>query len=385
MNKLSVIIVSGGKSTRMEGVDKQTTLIGGLPVIIRSIIPFDLMEEVLEIVLCVNESNKDKIEELVNSYPFVHKITVVIGGETRQNSVLNGVRALENHPDFIAIHDGARPFVEKCDIERTLKNAEIYGGSALFVPVKDTVKEVENGYINKTLDRNKLYNAQTPQIFRACLYKKALRKATDNNQDFTDDCALFENIGEKVFVTVGNYDNIKITTKSDLKLGKSIVGDEVKMRIGHGYDVHKLVENRKLILGGVEIPYEKGLLGHSDADVLVHSVMDGILGALSLGDIGKLFPDNDENYKDANSINLLMKVREVMSAKGYEISNLDCTVVAQNPKLAPFIISMRENIAKALLTDIENVSVKATTEEKLGFTGDGSGISSTCVCLLKNI
>lgn len=157
------------------------------------------------------------------------------------------------------------------------------------------------------------------------------------------------------------------------------------MRIGHGYDVHKLVENRKLILGGVEIPYEKGLLGHSDADVLVHAVMDSILGALALGDIGRHFPDNDENYKDANSIELLKKVCGIMSEKGYKLGNIDTTIICQEPKLAPFIEKMRENIANALNCDVGSVSVKATTEEKLGFTGRKEGISAHAVCLLEEL
>ncbi len=151
-------------------------------------------------------------------------------------------------------------------------------------------------------------------------------------------------------------------------------------RIGTGYDVHKLVENRKLILGGVDIPYEFGLLGHSDADVLVHAIMDAILGAIAKGDIGKLFPDNDDSYKDACSIELLKKVAKVLEDEGYKISNVDSTIVCQRPKLAPYIDIMRQNIADAIGTDIQNISVKATTTEKLGFEGEGLGISSQAVC-----
>lgn len=156
-------------------------------------------------------------------------------------------------------------------------------------------------------------------------------------------------------------------------------------RIGHGYDVHRLTENRKLILGGVDIPHDKGLLGHSDADVLVHAVMDSILGALAIGDIGHLFPDNDDNYKNADSIKLLEKVCQIMEDNGYKIGNIDSTVIAQKPKLAPYIIKMRENIAKACKCDISQISVKATTEEKLGFTGELLGISAHAVSLLVKI
>ena len=157
------------------------------------------------------------------------------------------------------------------------------------------------------------------------------------------------------------------------------------MRVGTGYDVHRLTENRKLILGGVEIPYEKGLLGHSDADVLVHAIMDAILGAAALGDIGKHFPDNDQNYKDISSIILLKKVASIIRENGYTIGNIDSTIVAQRPKVGPFIQQMRENIASTLETDISRVSVKATTEEGLGFTGEGLGIAAQAVCLLEDL
>ena len=157
------------------------------------------------------------------------------------------------------------------------------------------------------------------------------------------------------------------------------------MRIGHGYDVHRLVEGRKLILGGVEIPFEKGLDGHSDADVLVHAVMDALLGAAALGDIGKLFPDNDDAYLGADSVALLKKVRNVLQEHGWKPGNLDATVIAQRPKLAPYIDTMRKRIADALETDAENVSVKATTEERLGFTGSGEGIAAHAVCLIERV
>ncbi len=157
------------------------------------------------------------------------------------------------------------------------------------------------------------------------------------------------------------------------------------MRIGHGYDVHRLVAGRKLILGGVEVPFEKGLDGHSDADVLVHAVMDALLGAAALGDIGKLFPDNDDAYLGADSMELLKKVRDVLRVHGWRLGNLDATVIAQRPKLAPYIDTMRQNIAGVLETNVSNVSVKATTEERLGFTGSGEGIAAHAVCLIERI
>jgi 2-C-methyl-D-erythritol 2,4-cyclodiphosphate synthase len=155
------------------------------------------------------------------------------------------------------------------------------------------------------------------------------------------------------------------------------------MRIGMGYDVHKLVENRDLIIGGVNIDYEKGLLGHSDADVLIHAIMDALIGALALGDIGKHFPDNDNKYKGISSMNLLANVKELITERGYTIGNIDASIVAQKPKMSPYIEDMRENISKCLNTDVNNINIKATTEEGLGFTGNELGISSYAVCLLK--
>lgn len=157
------------------------------------------------------------------------------------------------------------------------------------------------------------------------------------------------------------------------------------IRIGHGYDVHKLVTDRKLILGGVDIPYEKGLLGHSDADVLLHAISDALLGAAALGDIGKHFPDTDAAYKNADSLILLSRVLDIIKERGYQVSNVDATVIAQAPKLAPHIEKMRQNIANALNTDIDAISVKATTEERLGFTGSGEGISAHAVCIIEKI
>ena len=186
-------------------------------------------------------------------------------------------------------------------------------------------------------------------------------------------------------MTPGDYRNLKLTTPEDRLAARAYLGKEQKtVRIGSGYDVHKLVKDRKLILGGVEIPFEKGLLGHSDADVLAHAIADALLGAAALGDIGKLFPDNDPKYEGADSLVLLEQVCILLREKGYAIGNVDATVIAQKPKLAPWIPQMRENLAKACGISTSAVSVKATTEEGLGFTGSGEGIAATAVCLLEN-
>ena len=214
---------------------------------------------------------------------------------------------------------------------------------------------------------------QTPQGFRFGLLKEAFEKAMAEGFYGTDDASLVERLGHAVAIVPGEYTNIKITTPEDLTM---------EMRIGTGYDVHKLVEERDLILGGVNIPYEKGLLGHSDADVLTHALMDALLGAAALGDIGKLFPDNDDSFKGISSIELLKRVKSALDDKGYSLGNADVTVICQKPKLAGYIDEMRKNIAQALDTDVDRISIKATTTEKLGFTGRGEGIAAEAVCIL---
>ena len=205
------------------------------------------------------------------------------------------------------------------------------------------------------------------------LIKRAFEKAYTDNYYGTDDAVLVERLGKEVSIARGSYSNIKITTREDLPLN---------VRVGMGYDVHKLTEERKLILCGVNIPFEKGLLGHSDADVAVHALMDAMLGAAAMGDIGRHFPDTDERYKGISSIILLKKVKELIDQEGYTVGNVDITIMAQKPKLAPYIEEMRKNVAGVLKLEIGDVNVKATTTEKLGFVGREEGIAAEAVCII---
>lgn len=380
MADTSVIIVAAGNSTRMNGIDKQFSNIGTIPVIIRSIMAFEKCEDVFEIIIATKNDSIEKINDLCKKYNFNKVKAIVEGGNTRAESVRNAFRKADKNAFLIAIHDGARPLVSKNDINKVLSSARKYNASTLAVPVKDTIKVVDDDFICGTPDRATLYAAQTPQVFKYSIYKKAIENA---DLSVTDDCKAVEQIGQKVHITVGSYNNIKITTPDDLIIANSLVKGESKMRIGSGYDVHKLVEGRELILGGVNIPFELGLLGHSDADVLLHAIMDALLGAAALGDIGKHFPDSDEHYKGADSIMLLKEVGNILKTNGYEVINIDSTIIAQKPKLAKFIPEMRSNIAKALNIEIDKISVKATTEEGLGFTGNLEGISASAVCLIK--
>ncbi|MGN0661131.1 MAG: 2-C-methyl-D-erythritol 2,4-cyclodiphosphate synthase [Oscillospiraceae bacterium] len=378
-NKASAVIVAGGSSTRMCGIDKQFEKICGIPVIIRSILAFEACDSVFEIIIAVKKENIKKLKGLIKEYG-VNKVKCVVeGGDTRSKSVAKAFEAVSDSAEIVAVHDGARPLVKPERIEEVIANAQAYGASVLAVPVKDTIKVCKDGFIFDTPDRSRLYIAQTPQVFKKSVYKKALEISTDEN--ITDDCMLVEKSGVKIHITKGDYTNIKITTPEDLGVAESFLGGKM-MRVGSGYDVHKFAADRKLILGGEEIPFEMGLLGHSDADVLVHAVMDSLLGAAALGDIGKHFPDTDEKYKNADSIKLLKHVAGLLYERGYSIGNIDATVVAQKPKLAPFIPKMRENIAAACKIDLDKVNVKTTTEEGLGFTGEMLGISASCVSLI---
>ena len=243
-----------------------------------------------------------------------------------------------------------------------------YRAAVCAVRPKDTIRTGQG-----TLNRDELYAVQTPQGFDTAALKAAYEAAYAQGFYGTDDAGIAEGAGLEIRIVPGSYDNIKITTREDLPM---------ETRVGTGYDVHRLEEGRKLILGCGCIPFERGLLGNSDADVLVHAIMDALLGAAALGDIGKLFPDTDDRYKGIYSIELLKAVGEAVSEAGCTIGNIDATLVAEKPKIAPYIEAMRENIAGALDIDTDRVSVKATTTEKLGFAGRQEGMEAQAVCIL---
>ncbi len=384
-NKVSVIIAAAGISTRMNGIDKQLAEIDGRAVLARTLEVFEQCENIDEIIVVTRKELFSFVEALIKEGK-ANKISRIIeGGATRQNSVFNGVKAVKSDADIIAIHDGARPFVDKEDICRCIDDAVRYGAAALGVKAKDTMKRVdEDGFIAETPERKYMYHAQTPQIFKAEIYRKAMERALKEEKEYSDDCAVVEADGVKVYITEGKYDNIKITTPEDISTAQKIAKEkgEGKMRIGQGYDAHRLAQERELVLGGVKIPHDKGLLGHSDADVLCHAISDAVLGAAALGDIGKHFPDSDEKYRGINSLIILAESAKKVYELGYCISNIDATIIAQKPKLAPYIEEMRKNIAEACGISADCVSVKATTEEKMGFTGKEEGISSCAVVLL---
>ena len=385
--RVSAVLVAAGSSTRM-GFDKLSFDLGGETVLHRSIRAFEQDPLVTEIVLVAGK-NRAFVEQ--QAADCTKPVQIVTGGTTRAESAKNGVLAAAG--ELVAVHDAARPFVSQAVITAALEAAARCGAAAPAVPVKDTIKAAARGngktvpdacLVYTTPDRSTLYAVQTPQCFDRAEYLAALEELdAEKARLVTDDCSLFELTGRAVQLTQGDYANYKITTREDLPRPEQ--KEEHKMRIGHGYDVHRLVEGRKLILGGVEVPFEKGLLGHSDADVLAHAVMDAVLGAAALGDIGQHFPDNDPAYSGADSLKLVRRVAEILKEHGFRIENIDATLLCQRPKLAPYIPAMRQNLADAFGLPVDAVSVKATTEERLGFTGEGLGIAAHAVALIETL
>lgn len=385
---ITAVILAAGNSTRMGGsVKKQMLPILGKTVLWRTLHAFEQCEDVDSVVLAVH---KDDVEYISGKIvPEFKKITkVIVGGDTRAESAKLAFAALPAETTYVAIHDGARCLITPNMISDVIKAALESGAATAGVHVTDTVKLVsESRCIEKTIPREKVFLASTPQVFATDIYKKALLSTTDFRK-FTDDNMLVENLDIPISAVDLGGENIKITTPSDIEYAEYIISKRKQknmpeIRVGHGYDVHRFAEGRKLIIGGVEISHSEGLLGHSDADVLLHAIMDAILGAAALGDIGRHFPDSDEKYRGISSLKLLEIVGDLIKSHGYSVKNIDATLVLQKPKIASYVDKMIENIAGVLNLPIDSINIKATTEEKLGFTGSGEGAAAHAVALIE--
>lgn len=385
---LATIVPAAGISVRMQaGKNKAFIELLGIPIIVHTLSALSKCEQVQQVYITVRADELEYMQGLLNKYRdlFSHlECNVVAGGRERQQSVYNVLQILPAEVKYIAVHDGARPFINKTVFAKCLQRACVDKAAIVAVPSKDTVKVASGAYVEATLERARLRCVQTPQIFERNLLCSAYERAESAGHLGTDDASLVELVGHKVAVVEGEYRNIKLTTPDDLLvaeayLNKQNEGKEISMRVGQGYDVHRLVENRKLILGGVEIPHSLGLLGHSDADVLLHAIKDALLGACALGDIGDHFPDTSAQFKDISSLYLLECVFEIITNAGYKVHNIDAIIIAEKPKVAPYKERMRANIATALQIELQAINLKATTTEKLGFTGREEGIAASAV------
>jgi 2-C-methyl-D-erythritol 4-phosphate cytidylyltransferase/2-C-methyl-D-erythritol 2,4-cyclodiphosphate synthase len=313
------------------------------------------------------------------------RIHVVEGGERRQDSVANAFARVADHADIIVIHDAARPLVTEDVIRRTIEAAAASGAAIAAVRPQDTVKQGDaSGLITGTLPREEVFLAQTPQAFRTSVLRDALA-ADMGGVTATDEAMLAERAGHPVALVEGDARNLKITTPDDLAMAEYLLGGRAgvpAIRVGNGYDLHVLVAGRPLILGGVTIPFEKGLKGHSDADAVCHAVTDALLGAAGAGDVGRHFPDTDPRWKDANSIALLSTAGDIIRTAGFSIVNIDLVVIAERPRVAPFVDAMRANLARALSIAAEQVSVKGKTNEGVDSMGAGESIAVHAVALL---
>ena len=378
------IVLAAGKGERAQlGRNKVFFEFDGRSVLSRCLDAFERSGRFDGIVLVIAKRDQELYDELCKregACKLVKK--VVYGGNSRRESVYNGLTALPEDTQIVAIHDAARPFVTDAIIDVTIESAKKYGSGVISTPVTDTIKQIMDDGSIYTPDRSRLRAVQTPQTFDYNRIIAAHRMAQKDNLSVTDDAMLFEHYyGTVKLVTAeGAQENQKLTIKADFEaLGEHYAP---AMRIGQGYDAHRLKEGRKLVLCGVEIPHSKGLDGHSDADVAVHALMDAILGAMAVGDIGRLFPDNDMQFKDISSMLLLKRVMERIDAMEYKVGNVDVTIVAQKPKLMPYMPEMRKNLANALRVPMDCVNVKATTTERMGFEGEEIGISAQAVALM---
>jgi 2-C-methyl-D-erythritol 4-phosphate cytidylyltransferase/2-C-methyl-D-erythritol 2,4-cyclodiphosphate synthase len=383
---VTAIIAAGGRGARIgAGQPKQLLTIGPSTLLERSVRTFLAHPSIDEVVVAL------PADVLESPPPYLHSddkpLRLVAGGARRQDSVWNAFQAAAAQSDLILVHDAARPFVSADLIGRTIDAAAAHGAAIAAVPVSDTVKRVRvetegRRIITETIPRDTIFMAQTPQGFRREVLASALA-LSESGSDATDEASLAERAGHTVHVVMGEPGNVKITTAQDLEDARLRSKPARTGRVGMGYDLHRLVEGRALILGGVTVPSERGALGHSDADVICHAVTDAVLGAASLGDIGLHFPDSDSRWQGANSLELLRSAVAMAVDRGFEMGNVDVTVQLEAPKLRRHIDRIRESLAAALGLDVGRVSVKAKTNEGVDAVGRGEAIAAQAVAILR--
>ena len=387
MQTTTAIIAAGGAGLRMgTSTPKQFSELLGVPILIHTIRAFRKVPAIGAIIVVAPAEHRERTQSLLAAYQLTENCTVVNGGKLRQDSVRIGLAQVADDSALVAVHDGARPLIAPEDIQRCLEAAATHGAAIMAVPVKDTLKAVAaDATIRHTVERESLWQAQTPQVVRTTLLKEAFAKADRDSFIGTDEASLLEHGGWQVSVVQGSETNLKITRPDDLLMAEAILMQKQpppEIRIGHGFDAHRLVAGRPLVLGGKEVPHELGLLGHSDADVLTHALCDAILGAIGAGDIGRHFPDSDPQYKGISSIKLLAQVIGLAAANNFRLHNADITVVAERPKLAPHFPAMQKILAETCLVDPTAINLKASTTEKMGYTGREEGISAHAVVLM---
>lgn len=385
--KNAAIIVAAGRGQRLGGeIPKQYLDVGGMPILRRTVNVFLENPDIDHIQVIIHPDDLDLYNSAVGDLDLP---LPVFGGETRQQSVFKGLEAISDiMAEYVYIHDAARPFLKQITLNTLISVVEKHGAVIPALNVTDTIKYMADESIQNTIDRSYLFRAQTPQAFRYKAIYMAHRR--HENNDLTDDSAIAEQSGLKVRIIPGSEDNFKITTQDDLKKAQIMTQSSyTDVRIGHGLDVHAF-ETKKtksksghVILGGIEIPHGKKLKGHSDADVALHAITDALLGAMALGDIGEHFPPSDKKWKDASSDIFLKHAAKLVDDADGVIANIDLTIICEEPKIGPHRDQIRDKISEIIDLDIARISVKATTTEKLGFTGRGEGIMAQAVATIR--
>jgi 2-C-methyl-D-erythritol 4-phosphate cytidylyltransferase / 2-C-methyl-D-erythritol 2,4-cyclodiphosphate synthase len=387
---VSAILAAAGRGTRLgAAMPKQMLTLGDRTILQRSFAVVDHHNRIDEIVVALPP-------DLASSPPpylisAKKPVRIVDGGERRQDSVAKAFAQVSKSATVIVIHDAARPFASADLFSRVIDAAAKGGAAIAAVQASDTVKEATAApgvrIVAHTLARESIYLAQTPQAFSRQVLEQAIQLGREALTTATDEASLAEQAGHPVALVDGEATNIKITTEHDLDVSKALLGIQGSgiPRVGTGYDLHRLESGKPLIIGGVQIPHDTGLAGHSDADVLCHAVTDAILGAVGAGDIGQHFPDTDSKWRGANSIELLKGAAAIVRASGYSVSNVDAVVIAERPRLAPHIPAMRVNLAQALGIHVSLVSVKGKTNEKIDALGRNEAIAVHAVALLTRL
>jgi 2-C-methyl-D-erythritol 4-phosphate cytidylyltransferase/2-C-methyl-D-erythritol 2,4-cyclodiphosphate synthase len=397
---VSAIIAAGGRGLRLgSSLPKQFMTVSGRSVLERCVRLFLTHPGVDEVVVALPA-------DVFADPPLYLRaaakpLRLVPGGARRQDSVLNAFRALDERSELVVIHDAARPFASAELVSRTIAAAAETGAAIAALPSQDTVKRsaahdragdpLGTVLVTETIPRDEVYLAQTPQVFRRDVLRQALALA-ESGAEATDEATLAERNGTLVRLVAGEPTNIKITTPDDLPLAEAIARRDrrpadreppsIALRVGTGYDLHRLVAGRSLVLAGVRVPFDRGLQGHSDADIVCHAVIDAVLGAAAAGDIGRHFPDTDPEWRDADSLALLRRAGEMVRSRGYVVANVDVVVIAERPKLADHADAMRANLADALGIPVANVSIKGKTNEGLGAIGRGEAMAAHAVALV---
>ncbi|MPY68494.1 MAG: bifunctional 2-C-methyl-D-erythritol 4-phosphate cytidylyltransferase/2-C-methyl-D-erythritol 2,4-cyclodiphosphate synthase [Alphaproteobacteria bacterium] len=381
MGRCAALVLAGGSGRRFGGeVPKQYLPVGGVPVIRRAVEAFMAHASIDRVQLVIRPEDIELYNAVFDGLALPPP---VYGGDTRQDSARLGLESLvAMAPDSVLIHDGARPFVDAALIDRTL--AALAGASAAVpaLPVTDTLKRGDGGLVVETVSREGLWRAQTPQGFRFADILAAHRAAAGNA--LTDDAMVAEAIGLSIAIVAGSEDNVKITAADDMERAARALGQGGgQTRIGMGFDVHRFRDGDHVMLCGIAIPHDKGLEGHSDADAGLHALTDALLGAIGEGDIGTHFPPGEAEWQDAPSDIFLRHAGELVSSRGGVIVNLDLTVICERPKIGPHRAAMQARVAEILGIAPDAVSIKATTTERLGFTGRGEGLAAQAVAAVR--